>query len=70
MDDEIGLFREHDHVVVLEADVERDVLGLKVPAIGRRDLHDDAVPSVDDVPLVDDLAVDAHEAVGDEPGCC
>ena len=53
--------------VVLEADVERDVLGDQVAAIVRRHLDLDALPRLDRVLLGRGGAVDEHEPVLDEP---
>jgi hypothetical protein len=66
MDDEVGLLGEHDHVVVLEPDVERYVLGLQVVSLGRRDLDRHELTGPHDVAFRHELAVDEHESRVDQ----
>ena len=68
MHDQPGRLGEHDHVLVLEADVERDVLGHQVArgSYGGTSISMRS-PALHGVPLGRGLAVDEHEPVVDEP---
>ncbi len=68
VNDEPRLLREHDHVVVLVADVERDGLRDEVATVVRRYLDLDALPRLDRVLLGRVRPVYQHEPVLDELG--
>ncbi len=69
MNDESRLLREHDHVLVLETDVERYVLGNEIAAVVGRHLDLDALPCPNRELLGLGPTVDEHEPLVDEARC-